>query len=568
MTSGSVDAPRSEVARVAARTIPWALAFWLAAASARLPLDMTLANPIRGDLVPGWIEGEWLLLCALAGAGAWVATGLAAREPEPALARARAASRTLWTWALVHVVLVLAAGTFVTRWARLTDDADVYRMQARMLLSGQVAEPSFPIRSAVTNLFVIDVGSRDGVPYWSGCYPLLASVWTAPGFAVGFDNLLWVLAGALLVVQVARLAEDLWPEADGALVAALVATSPALVALGTTAHTSLLATLFAATAARLVVRLAGDPNQARSALALGATLGLGVLARPLDGALGIGLAALALAAAWRGAPRELGRIGAFVVAGGLPFAAIWAAHNHAVTGSATVMPYSLLEGGVPVYGFGEDVLFGPHGPLRAVVKTVTALLRLTGWISGWPILWAAAWCALRAWRDPRMAWLLAAAAAHLVAYALAPYGAMPTTGTTYHVYLVPFVVLALAGGLRRDREGLRRRAAALAALGAVTFVPVALVSLGASASFGRAPLLAGERLRQEHGRVLIEWTPPVEEPLRSVVLHPPVPAPGDDVVWVSGEDPTAFDRARALLPDHAPYRMWRRGEELTIERAP
>jgi hypothetical protein len=540
-----------------------AVIFWAPAALGLVGADLTETNPPALDLLAGRSETIWLLLTLVTGVVAWAAieqtdSGQSAPAPRPA------SSRALWGWGVVHLVMVVLTGVLITRWAPITDDADVYRMQARLLLHGAVAEPAFPIRSAVTNLFVIDLPARDGLAQWSGCYPLLAGLWTAPGLALGFDNLLWVPLGALLTVQVGRLAEELWPDADGALAAGLVATSPTLVALGTTLHTSLLATLLAVAAARLGVRIArAESTDPAMALALGALLGLGVLARPLDGVLGLALAAVGLSWGLRRSGARLASTAATVALGGLPLAVVFAAHNRAVTGSPFVMPYDLILGGVRVYGFG-DVWYGPHTPYRALVKTATALLRLDAWVLGWAALVPVAAYAATAWRDPRIAGLAVAAAAHFVLYALAPYGAVPTAGTTYHAWAVPLLVLVLVARWRG--RGARSRAIALGVFGLVTFVPVGYYSLGRSAEYTRAPLVAAEELRREHGRVLIRYVRPPSRPARSAVYHAPIPAPGDAVLWIA-DDPDTFAAARAQFPDHVPLVMRREGRAVRVERA-
>src|SRR5262249_21122842 len=148
-------------------------------------------------------------LATAVGVAAWAvaARWLPATAPRTRVPR----TGVLWGLAAAHVTLVQVVGALVTHWARMTDDEDVYLMQARMLLHGAVTEPAPPFRSVIDNPFVIDVGLRDGMPHWAGCYPIAAPLLTAPGLALGFPHLLWTLLGGVAAVQVGRLAPELWP---------------------------------------------------------------------------------------------------------------------------------------------------------------------------------------------------------------------------------------------------------------------------------------------------------------------------------------------------------------------
>lgn len=571
-------------ARAVAAVAGAAVLFWLPFLLG-LPLTWATTNPAQADFVPGALEV--LVLSGATALGLTLVPMAAIRLPTrpPNLRRARGSR--LWGLAAGHVLLVLLVGIFVTQWAPLTDDEEAYRLQARLLLRGVWSEPAFPLREGVPNPFVIDVVGADP-PHWTGCYPLVAAVLTAVGSPLGFDALGWVGLGGLLIVQIGRLAEELWPDADGELAAALVATSPVVLMLGAHKHTSMAATLFAVVAVRLAVAvLAASPNESPrgryppgylppgmpqtpaststarpwAPLVLGVVLALGVLTRPLDGGLTILLVAGTFLVRL---PRDRWMVVAGAVGlGAAPFAVLFFAHNQAITGHFNRMPYDLISD-FPIYGFGETA-FGRHTPLTAVFKTATVLFRMQLWTLGWPWLALApsAYAALRGERGPA-AVLALAAGLHLVLYAAAPFGAVATTGTTYHVWLVPIGVLLLAGGLRH-REA-RPAVVALTTWAWLTFVPYAAWNVHRADQAALAPRRAAQELVAAHGPVVVLLSSRHNFPPLTYVFYGPVPTGHDDpVLWFGGDTDVAEVSRR--WPDRPIFRMAPRADgTVAVER--
>ncbi len=454
-------------------------------------------------------------------------------------------------WAGGHVVLVLATGLLVTGWSPFTDDEEAYLLQARALLSGEVALPAVLPPGATANPFVVHL---DGGATWTGVYPWLAGAWTAPGVLLGWPNLLWIPLGGVMVWLLGRVARRSFGDGPARAAMAATALSPVLIGLGAFKHTALLATLGCVG----LVDLLSDTRRGWRDVLAGVVVGGIVLARPVEGAV-----ALVGAGVWvlldpreEGAAKRVLRL-VRIGAGGLPLAVGWAAYNAAITGHPLSMPYGLLFDGESVYGFGQTA-YDVHTPSMGLSNAFTILSRLMGWALGWPLLVLAG--LLVRWPPPRAAVaVLALVVTHVLVYLPAPFGQVPTVGVTYAVWLLPVFAVGLAHLVQRDGSEVAWRLGRVLLFGWTAVVPWLLVDLTQEVGLIAAPRQAAERLRAEHGRVLLLVPDPgFTEALDYIyVLHPPLArSPEDPVIWWAAT-PGEAEEARALAahPDRAAFRV-------------
>lgn len=481
---------------------------------------------------------------------------------SPRTAARRTPATTLWAIAGMHFVAVLLVGSLITGWSTFTDDEQAYTMLGRLLWQGRVTEPAMVPREAMTNPFIVDVGMRDGVLHWAGCYPLMAGVLTAPGWLVGFPNLLWTGLGALLVVQAARLAEEVWSDVDGTLVAALLAASPTLIAMGAFKHTIVPATLMTALVGRGV--LAGMRGARWADAGTGVAIGVLFHTRPLEGVIVCaGVCAVLVYRFWRD-PRDGVLAVAAIGAGGLGPFLVWMAYNHAITGHAFRMPYSLLAKEGPVLGFGRTYN-GVHTPLLGLNHRFHAMLRFSTWALGGPLAIVACVVALAEYRRHqwRLLVLMGASGLHLAAYVLAPFPAVSTAGPTYRLWMCLPLVLLVGGLARRDRRIWRFRSAVLVGFGYLTFVPLAFWNLHQLTSVYRAPLEVAAELEIDEPTVIL--LPPPVVPWQTYVYYPPPPdSRTDQLVW-SVDTPEARAALRRTRPDHRLLRVVWDGPRASLE---
>lgn len=445
-------------------------------------------------------------------------------------------------WSLGALVLTLLAGTFATGWAPVTDDEAAYRMQGRLLLEGRVSEPVHALAETVDNPFIVQAWSDTSEALWTGCYPLIAGLLTAPGTLVGWPALGWCGFGALLVWHTSKLAETWFPEVDSRLVCALMMASPQLVLTGTFAHTVMPATLCTVVLARLALRV-GD--RARWCVAWGFVFGLLVHCRPVE-ALLTGLLALAAVFVHRRAVTPMGwaKRGAAAVAGGLPCLLAWLAHNYAVTGSFRKLPYGLVDG-PKVYGFGATT-FGDHHLLEGLHNVGNGWFRLVAaWGVGPYLLLAVAGPLLLGLRvDARLRWLAAAAGLHFAVYVPAPFPSVFTTGPTYQAWLIPILALAVSwGACSPEGSGYVR---ALWSAGLLAVWPWALFGASAVTDTIAQPLRLAEQAAEE-GPIAVVIPQHRPDPyLAAYVFHCPVPT--DDIWCVRSKHLEVLERALADEP--------------------
>lgn len=470
----------------------------------------------------------------------------------------------------LHLLGVVLLGVLVTRFVPMTDDEGAYVFQAHQLLQGRFTSPALVDGAAIGSDFVIPYLDEAGQPRWTGVYPLLVAIWTAPGLLLGFPNLLWVPVTALIVHQGARLAADLWRDPDAeAATALLLASSPTLLLLGTAKHSSMLTALLLILAGRLAlrrVRALADRGDG-AAVALGLVLGLTVLSRPLDGVVAVlvgGVCVIGAVGRRRGWS-EAARAGAGIALGGVLPLVLWLAHMRAVSGRLLGTSYDRLEERAPVYGFGETA-YGTHDLANVVWVWANTLLQINVWSFGWPLALPAFLGAAWVLRDrPAARVIIGLVGVHLLIYVPAPFGEAGTYGVTYSLPRVVALAL-LAGGLAARDLRVGRLVPRVAVFAVCVTAWVALPAIASSSARVQQARQIGAQLAAEHGPVLIVYEQLGHLYIRSVVFYaePPL-TPDPEVYWYR-----LGDRGEAEILDRVPDRPafrvgWAGEDEPTLQ---
>lgn len=445
--------------------------------------------------VEGWLPfahaGQlWRLpvdLCLVLPGLLLVAGGLARLRAPPdvvgGLKRLAAWPRALPALGLAAAVAVVGIGSWVLGWQDLSDDEFTYQIQTRMLARGAVTLPLPEDAPLFGRTFVL-LDHRRGLYY--GKYLLGWPAMLLPGELTGdLRNVLPVYAAMIVAVTGAlglALGATRAVAVGGAL---LVLASPFFLLTCATPVSQVGAALLLALA---LLGLAADPARAGPALAAGLAWGAVVNIRPAS-ALAFGAPALLLL--WRGRPVRRG----LLLAPGLALGVLaMLATNHATTGEATT-PASILYHPFETMGFSNsEELRLRHTPERALLGTLTNVLRLDGWLFGWPLgLALVAGLAFLPRREedaPLQAWVFA----HVVLYALYYYPGIATTGPLYWFeLLIPLALLAARAfqELHRRFEGDPRlgwMACLLGLYGVLHALPQRLSQGGLLASVAAAPL--------------------------------------------------------------------------------
>jgi hypothetical protein len=332
------------------------------------------------------------------------------------------------------------------------NDEGVYLRQAHALADGHLVVP-FTGDPEAHQPWLFAIGP-DG--YISKYLPVAAACYALGLVLFGsVTPVLLALAAAVPVLSYAlarRLDLSPWRAATAA---GLIGLSPAVLAQGGVLLSYLpflvlvLACWLTAFAAQDAVGPAG-PRWAAAAAACGA---LTVLTRPMDGLLLVG--PVLLWVLWRSVSRVPTLIG--LLAGGLPVAVAMLAYNAEVTGSATKLPFSLLEP-LDKPGFGERRFFPEavkldFGLPEAVEGTTRHFfVEPAQWMFGFlAVLLLAIWALRRGGpAGERHRVLVGSAALLLVAYfffwgpwhASVVWGGTRTLGPFYSIALFPPLVFA------------------------------------------------------------------------------------------------------------------------------
>lgn len=444
-----------------------------------------------------------------------------------------------------------AIGHWVTDFAWFTDDEQAYIYQAKLygrgVLSGPVMEPALALRHP----FVVPVLEKDGVPHWTGVYPVLQPFLMAMSAKLGNIHLSQFLCVAFVVYNTGRLAETLFGVAKVGVVAAwLTAFSPALLGLGATHHTSVLATALSVGAVRLLTHVSRTGSFLGS-IGLGLVTGSIFLARPMEGTLCVLMfGGWLVVRAWRrarsnGFGAELAPLVGFGLGGLVPLA-VFLSVNVAHTGKPNYSAYNILEqyiGGF--FGFGDGKMWGrTHTPELAMRQTLGALVRMNAWLFGWPASLALWFVSLRAdYRSPKTLLLMGMSVVQLCAYVPLAFGSVHDFGSAYHVWHLPWVASITSWVLHRMSQqagtwnGFWRHfpvglgAASMTLVGLLAFWPTQMQRWRTVSDVILGPVRAAKAAVGQN-QAIVFWSsymPPV--PLRSWVHYGPSPDPGDAIIW-------------------------------------
>ena len=335
-------------------------------------------NATRAAAEAAWSGGLWGALLVVAGA-MLLALGAPARRP---LAFLEGLARPLTLWPAgrfaalcggVAFSLSLVVSRFVLAGLPSSVDGMIQLLHARVLLAGHLALhlPGPPAAWNVQNSLLTSHG-------WASVYPPLHTAALALGLAVRAPWLVGPVMTGTAATFVALSLDRLLPHDPTAARAAalLSAACPFLFFLGGTdlSHT----TAGALAAITLWTALRAREGAPAWAMATGAAVGAFVCTRPWTG---IVVSAALVGALWLPEARRrgtgwLGSRAAFVIVGGLPWAAALLGWNQLLFGHPFTLGYSAAFGPAHGLGFHADPWSNAYGPLEAVAYTGTDLLLL------------------------------------------------------------------------------------------------------------------------------------------------------------------------------------------------
>jgi hypothetical protein len=490
------------------------------------------------------------------------------------LPAAFAAFAALAAWAIAHCV---------HDYAWFTDDEQAYLYQAKLYLEGQLTGPVIEPSYAFRHHFVVPVSIGNEVR-WSGVYPVLQPFLISLSMRVGFSHLSQLVAVFLVVYHSARFAETwLNSRRSGWVVAFLGATSPILLGLGSTLHTSVLATALSVMAARLLLWTVSS-GKLKAGMFLGLCAGSVVLARPMEGTLVVSMTGLILGCwAWRSASHPLGirvrTIVGFALGGLVPFT-VFLLVNRGTSGQWLSGAYAILETEIGrFFGFGTRMMWGrTHSPAIGFRQTLTALLRLNNWLFAWPVCVLVPLCALlRPLRDRRLVLLLLVSAIQLSAYFFLAFGSVHDFGSAYHVWHLPWLATVTAWVVVRGSAWLgarfpRRERFALFApmafvlVGLATFWPIQIQRWHQTGHLIREPVR--EAARVTGGRpAIVLWSQiqPQGSRYLSWVFRPPSPHLSDRVLWAY-QSPGLTEALRRRFPERELFSLTWKGTKPMVSR--
>jgi len=438
-------------------------------------------------------------------------------------------------WAVLVSLLVakdLLHGAF------LTDDEMAMLFQARLLAEGRLSADPTPFPGVFHYAMMVES------PRWYGIYPIgHPAVMALSLVLTGDARVLMAIVAAGWVGLTFLLARRLYDRPTAALSTVLICLSPFFVLSSGSLASELTSGLFLLIAVNALARVEERP--VLCSLGLGLGLGAAYLARPWT-ALVFGLL-LGCWLGWLWSRRRVPLWSPFLaLACAIPFAAIYLAVNHALTGSAWLSPYEVNFPGRFHLGFGQDAFGVVHTPQLALAVAGLTLFELNAWVLGWPLsLIPVLGClVLERARGPALL-LIALPACMLVAHLPVPMAGVHDTGPLYYLEVLPMVVIVAARGLvllgQRVEEAKVGRGRDLVAWLCVCATLVGLFGfwrqqvdvLDSLADFNREPYELAERIIPERAVVFvddIQTSPPSSWVLG---LQPPRPDLSDRLIYAN-----------------------------------
>lgn len=339
--------------------------------------EFQLFSAMRGFTVEQLVNH--VLRVSLLGPGLWLSSlGLARVLLQQPTRLPRIPARLhVWAGAL-SIATTAFVMLYVLRGRPTIDDEVTYAAMARTFARGLLAEPAY--RGQVLDLF--EVLTQVGV---TGKYLFGEALVQMAGTALGVPALAHLLINSMtlaaLYQSVKLLCDD---RALASCSCALLAISPTFMlcaATGQSEPTSLCCLALAI----LGYAIASKRSPLWGGLLSGAAVGLGMWVRIqalLPAGFVLGCALLGLSVRTRRPWASLGFAGSL-----LPCAAVVGAYNHALTGSALVLPWFLQHETAEHYGFVQvwaqrDFV---HTPLGALQNLLVVAVRMNAWWLGWPL---------------------------------------------------------------------------------------------------------------------------------------------------------------------------------------
>ncbi|HEX2734800.1 MAG TPA: glycosyltransferase family 39 protein [Polyangiaceae bacterium] len=470
---------------------------------------------------------------------------------------------------------------FVIHYAWFTDDEQAYLHQANTYAQWHLTAPMLQPKALFRQLLMVEVLPKDGVPQWTGVYPPFQPFLMALSSRLGSFHLSQFLCVGLIVYNTGRLAQRLFEStALGAIAAWLCATSPMLVGLGSTVHTSILGTLLTLFVARLLLATL-DRGGLGYGFLLGLVSGSMVLARPLEGTLVTGLTGLTLLYAFGGSFGPKGEPWKRVVSlismglGGLIPLAILVRINMTLTGHPFQGAYSVLEKSIGRFmGFGTGMMWGRvHSPALGLLQTATALVRVNAFAFGWPLSLGLVGVALfKPFRERRVTVLLCLSAIHVACYFSLAFGSVHDFGHAYHVWHVPiismvsawvilrFVQMAEAGQLLPEvNKYLRLGLGSMIVVAVAVFWPAEIRRWRDVSNIVLAPVRAATEAANGYPAIVLWQYIQAPSTRQSWVFAPPAPLP-DGKLWWAYDSPAWYPELKRRYPDRVFLRLtWTAG---------
>lgn len=478
--------------------------------------------------------------------------------------------------AAVAVLGSFLIAQFVIHYAWFTDDEQAYLLQARLYAKATLTTPALEPSALLRHGFVVEVLPKGGVSQWTGVYPPLQPFLMALSSFLGSFNLSQFLCVGLITYNAARLSAHIFGSPRcGTVTAWLCATSPMLLGLGATYHTSILGTLLSVLSARLLLWNL-ERGGVQRGIPLGIVAGSIVLARPMEGALVVFLVGVTLLASlgrrvWlrrcgvgEKSPLPVFLSGLGVALGGLVPLCVLVMVNLSLTGHPLQGAYSILEKEIGRFiGFGDDMMWGrSHSPELGVVQTVTSIVRMNAFVYGWPLsLLLVAVSVVRPLRDRRVLVLLGLSAIHFSLYFFLAFGSVHDFGHAYHVWHVPALSMIGAWVLLRSQalgeqdaffhkaaKGLRFVVLSSVVVAAGIFWPSELTRWRDVSEIVWRPVRAMQEACKGEPCIGL-WTsmqPPGTQ--RTWVFRPPAPHPDANVLWAF-DSPPWYPELRKRFPE-------------------
>jgi hypothetical protein len=260
-----------------------------------------------------------------------------------------------------------------------TADEIAQLWHAKMLLGGQLAMPPDP------NFEFFAIDNVIDTPRWMSQFPIGGPAYLAIGLLFRAEWLMNAVLCGLIVVSAYWFARRAYGEAQARAAAIVVALSPMLLIMGGTQMNHPPTAFFAMLAlAALALWVQSDAHRSAAAAVIGASLGLAITIRPLDGAVvGLIYGAVMIGACLRDRSRARSiLVGA--AAGAVPVLLLMLV-NWQTTGHPLRFGYEVLWGPNHSLGLHDDPSGNPHTAWRALLLAVKYTMQMSWIASSWPV---------------------------------------------------------------------------------------------------------------------------------------------------------------------------------------